>query len=73
MTKREKRALAIQLKAMLDEKRNTAKKEDAIEVKQARNNRRRQALQKARSRKGDAASGSKHKPPKKSHLDLEPW
>lgn len=73
MTKREKRALALQLKAMLDEKKNAAKKDDTIEVKQVRNNRRRQALQKAKSRKGDAASGSKHKPLKRSHFDLEPW
>ena len=73
MTKREKRELALQLKALLDEKRNAVKKEDTIEVKQARNNRRRQALQKAKSRKGDAASGTKHKSPKKSHFDTEPW
>ncbi|MBX7107030.1 MAG: hypothetical protein K1X61_00130 [Chitinophagales bacterium] len=73
MTKKEKKELALRLKAAIDAKKNAGKQEVNIIEKQARNNRRRQSLQKARSRKGDAATGSKHKPAKKNHFDTEPW
>lgn len=73
MTKKEKLALSLQLKAALESRKGIKKEMPSIEEKQALNNRRRQMLQKAKNRKGDAGTGSKHKPPKKQDWDFEKW
>lgn len=73
MTKKEKLALSLKIKAVLDLKKGIEKVIPSIAEKQAQNNRRRQMLQKAKSRKGDAVTGSKHKPQKKQDWDFEKW
>lgn len=73
MTKKEKLALSLKIKAVLDLKKGIEKVPPSIAEKQAQNNRRRQMLQKAKSRKGDAGTGSKHKAPKKQDWDFEKW
>ena len=73
MTRKEKKEMALLLKAEIEAKKGALKKVITNEERQQQNNHRRALLQKAKSRKGDVFSGSKHKPPKKHDADFERW
>ena len=73
MTKKEKKELALRIKAELLMKKGMTKVSVPIDEKQARNNRKRMMLQKSKMRRGDAYSGSKHKSAGKKDLDFEKW
>ncbi len=73
MTKKEKKELAMKLKAEIEAKKPKPEHEPMPKEHMEQNNHRRQLLQKARSRKGGYLSGTKYKPPKKGHMDFEKW
>lgn len=73
MTKKEKKELALRIKAELLMKKGMTKVSVPIDEKQARNNRKRMMLQKSKMRRGDTYSGSKHKSAGKKDLDFEKW
>ncbi len=72
MTKKEKRELALKLKLEIEGKKSKPQEEMMSKEHMAHNNRRRQALQKAKSRQGDFFTGSKYKSKKPLH-DNDPW
>ncbi len=74
MTKKEKKELAMKLKAEIEAKKPKPEHEPMSKERMEQNNHRRQLLQKARSRKGGYyLSGTKYKPPKNNHMDFEKW
>ncbi len=73
MTKKEKKELAMKLKAEIEAKKPKPEHEPMSKEHMEQNNHRRQLLQKARSRKGGYLSGTKYKPPENNHMDFDKW
>ncbi|MBK9729841.1 MAG: hypothetical protein IPO83_00860 [Chitinophagaceae bacterium] len=73
MTKKEKKELALQLKAAIDAKKITMEKIVSNETRPVRNNHAGTGPRKSKERKVDPITGSKHKRPPKIDLDFDPW
>ena len=73
MTKKEKKELALKLKAEIDAKHRGTKKAISGADLLKLNNHKRRLLDKAKNRSGDIAHGTKYRQPKKKDEDFEKW